>query len=95
MMLRGLLLIFLLAGTVVAADREESVRYLRLLPAGKTASECVFTLKANEQGRSVVSVTTRGKSTMTVTANYSAANVLESASAVLDGKSVRAEVKAG
>lgn len=63
-------------------DDVETARYLR--PAGKGyATECVFTLKQTKGGPRIESVTERGKTRLTVTADYDCKNRLMNAKALL------------
>jgi len=72
----------LLLWAVAAAEGEEQLRYLRLLP-DRSATECVFTLRRGDQGWKFRSVTERGPTRMTVQAQYDARDVLTAADATL------------
>jgi hypothetical protein len=74
----------LLLATIGAGPKasEEKLRYLRQL-SDKTQSECVFTLQSGAEGWSIVSITERGPTKMTVTARYDAQDRLTSAEATL------------
>lgn len=90
-MTRYLTAVLLLAGLARAADTDETVRYLRLLPGGKTTEECTFTVRSNDQAKSVRSVTKRGDLRMTVSAAYDPQDQLTAADAALStGKNVSA-----
>jgi hypothetical protein len=62
--------------------KDEQARYLRG-PWEKPETESLFTLKSDDRGRSIISVTERGAMKMTVTARYDSRDQLLSAEAVL------------
>jgi hypothetical protein len=79
------LILFALPGVLSgdpAADRVETVRYVRPSGAG-TAFECAITVKRTRTGSSVESVTERGKVRLTVSARYDDRDRLTAAEATL------------
>jgi hypothetical protein len=86
------------ASLTAAAEEEQEVRYLRLLPE-KTEAECVFKMKRDDKGWSITSVTERNAAKLTVTARYDAQDVLLVANAFWSNgeqkKAAQVEVKDG
>lgn len=80
------------------ANSDETLRYRRFLPTG-TAPECVFTLQTEKNGRTISSVTHRGTSSLTVTAQFDPKDRLVNAQAALTQgdreNMVRVKVEAG
>jgi len=88
----------LLSGAGGVPPDGEVTRYVRVSPSGK-AAEAAFTVRRGESGWAIESVTTRGRTTLTVTSRYDAADRLLEASAVLvageDRKAARVSVAEG
>lgn len=83
---------------VAPQEESEEIRYLRVTPKG-TRTECTFTIRRSDAGRTIKSVTERGRTVMTVSARYDGAGMLRDAEVTLKsgdpGKTVKAGVTDG